>query len=73
MPQTNPKYYEWTLKVRAKGALVEDGFDLSANNVRAMISMAFPYAGPNEFDVAIEDAPNPNDIAKEQGVMNERG
>lgn len=61
--------YEWVVKIRVAPNLVADGFDLDREVMHNMLMRALPFAYGQELGAEIIEAPNPDDIAIEQGYL----
>lgn len=60
--------FEWTIKVSIDPDLVSDGLDLSdPERVWYALCRAFPLARSGGIHVEVTEAPNADEIRKEQG------
>ena len=61
------KTYEWTVKITATADLVADGFELTHGRAYDMLCRAFPRTDGNLFNAEVISAPDPDEVAQEQG------
>lgn len=60
--------YRWLLEVEIAADLVADGIDLSDNILTTRyLQRAFPLARSSGINVRVIEAPNQDDIEREQG------
>jgi hypothetical protein len=67
---STPKRYTWTVEITLDPTLVADGADLTDAKVHEMLSRFYSFAYGHELGARVIDAPDPEDIAKEQGFAN---
>lgn len=66
--QQRPTRYRWTIEIEVAAEWVADGIDLTSERMqRIMCERAFPYLKASEITCRTIAAPNPEDIAREQG------
>ena len=53
------KAYSWIVEFKVSKTWIEDGFDLTPEDVRQMIKHQLPYAEGSEVSARIIDEPNP--------------
>lgn len=65
--ENEPKFYEWTIKIRVAANWVADGFDLDAERAHGLIYNHLNFAKGSEIQTEIVEAPSFVELMKEQG------
>jgi len=61
------KFYKWTIQIEVAETWVEDGFDITPENVHDRLGNLLPYAYGSEFRAKVLTAPKDEEVAKAQG------
>jgi len=66
--EPNPdKVYWWTMRIGVSATWVADGFDLDDDRAHDMLSHHLPHAFGHELHAEVLHAPDPREVAGEQG------
>ena len=60
------KPFKWTVEITVDPSWVEDGFDLTDERAKSMVSRAFPSAFGDEYDAKVIRRPSAKRIRKIQ-------
>lgn len=59
--------FKWVIEINVAKLWVEDGFDLTNENVSERVRVLLPYAAGHEITARVIRAPKKSDVKKAQG------
>lgn len=66
-PGLRPARFRWTVEIEIDARWVADGIDLTSAQLQHMLEHAYPYLRSTEVRGTTIEAPDPEDVAREQG------
>jgi hypothetical protein len=61
------KFYKWTVEFEVNAVWVADGFEMTDDQARSMLAHRLAFAHGSELKASVIKAPNPDEVAREQG------